>query len=128
LDQAGNQPSHPIGVAGGLGMVDGQLGQPVGLTPDRRSGVQFRDQLGLTLLQLGPEQLAEQVVVAVPLPLPVKRDHQQVGVSSDSSTRPDPLVARTASHSGPDRRSSTAVRVRNVISSGGRWASSSERR
>jgi hypothetical protein len=80
LDQEGNQPSHPIGVAGGLGMVDGQLGQPVGLTPDRRSGVQFRDQLGLTLLQLGPEQLAEQVVVAVPLPLPVKRDHQQVGV------------------------------------------------
>ena len=38
------------------------------------------------------------------------------------------LVARTASHSGPDIRSSTAVRVKNVTSSDDRRASSSERR
>jgi hypothetical protein len=76
--QAGDQPGHPVGVAGGLGMVDGQLRQPVGLTPGRCPGVQAMDQLGLAPLQLGLEQLPEQMVVAVPLPVPVQRHQQQV--------------------------------------------------
>ena len=42
--------------------------------------VQFRDQLGLAPLQLSPEQLAKQVVVAVPVPVSVQRDQRQVGV------------------------------------------------
>jgi hypothetical protein len=88
----GDQPGGPVGVAGGLGMVDGQLRQPVGLAPGGRPDVQLRDQLGR------------------------------------SSVRSDPLASRTASHSGPHMRSSTAVRVMNDTNSGAKCVSSSERR
>ena len=78
--QAGDQTGHPVDVTGGLGVVDGQLGQPVALTPGGRPSMEPRDQLGLTQLQLGSEQLPEQLVVAVPLALAVQRRQQQVGV------------------------------------------------
>ena len=74
-----DQPRHLVGVAGGLGVVDGRLLQPVGLAPGRGPPVQLRDQLGLAPPELGTEQVAEQVVVAVPLPSAVERDQEEIG-------------------------------------------------
>ena len=55
-------------------MVDGQLGQPVALEEGGGPPVQLGDQLGLAALQLGQEQLPEQLVVPVPLVAAVHRD------------------------------------------------------
>ena len=73
-----DQPRDQVGVAGGLGVVDGQLGQVVGLAPGGRADVERPGLPGLTALQLGPEQLPEQVVVAVPAVVPVQRHQQEV--------------------------------------------------
>ena len=75
-----DQPGDPVGVPGGPGMVDGDLRQAIGLTPGGRPDVQPRHQPGLASLELGPQQLAEQAVVAVPGTAAVQRDHQQVRV------------------------------------------------
>ena len=41
--QAGDQAGDPVGVTGGLGMVNGGLRQPVGLAPQRRAGMELGD-------------------------------------------------------------------------------------
>ena len=53
-------------------------GMPLRLVPRRGPEVELGDHLRLAPPQLGQQQLAEQVVVAVPLPAPVERDDQQV--------------------------------------------------
>ena len=78
--QLPDQPGDPVGVPGGLGVVDRGFRQPVGLAPGSRPGVQLRDQVGLTPVQFRAQQLVEQVVVAVPPALAVKGDQQQVGL------------------------------------------------
>ena len=40
--------------------------------------MEIRDQIGLPPPQFGTEQLAEQVMIAVPLTAPVQRNHQQI--------------------------------------------------
>jgi hypothetical protein len=45
--EAFDQPGDLIGVTGGLGMVDGQFGQPIGFAPSRRPSVELLDQLRL---------------------------------------------------------------------------------
>ena len=76
--QAFDQPGDPIGVSGRLGMVNGQLQQSVGFAPCRRPDMQLLGLLGLGRPALGAKQLAEQVVVVVPLPSPVERYAQQI--------------------------------------------------
>jgi hypothetical protein len=51
-------------------------------------------QLRLVALQLLTQQLPEQLVVAVPRPLAIQRDDQQVDRSSDASTATEPVVRR----------------------------------
>jgi hypothetical protein len=100
--QPPDQPGDPIGVPGGLGMVDRRLRQPVGLAPGGRPGVQHWDQLGLTPAQLGGEQLLEQMVVAIPAALAIQGDQQQVGLLqpgqdlSGSGGVQDPIARRPA--------------------------------
>jgi hypothetical protein len=79
LRQLLDQPGRPVGVTGGLGMADGLLWQVVGLEPGGRAGVEPWDELGFAPVELSCEQLAEQLVVAVPLAAAVQRHHQQVG-------------------------------------------------
>ena len=51
---------------------------PVRLAPCRRPEVEGRHHVGLPTPQLRRQQLSEELVVAVPLPPPVERDHEQV--------------------------------------------------
>jgi hypothetical protein len=76
--EAFDQPGDPVGVSGGLGMVDGQLWQAVDLAPGCRPGLELLDQLGLAPPGSRAEQAAEQVVAAVPLALPVQRNAQRI--------------------------------------------------
>jgi hypothetical protein len=66
-------------VAGEYGMVNGLLGKPCLAVPGARPPVQDRRQRRLGHPQLVLEQLAEQVVVAVPGTLIVQRDQEEVG-------------------------------------------------
>jgi hypothetical protein len=99
-------------------VVDGQLGQALVLVPGRGPPVEGRDQRGLAPLQLGQEQLAEQLVLRWST-----STSRRFEPASDSSTSSDPLTPRTASHRGPDSWSSTAVRVRKVTVGSERRAS-----
>ncbi len=80
-----------VGVAGGLGVVEGVLGHPVRLAPRRGAEVKLRDHLRITSPQLRHEQLSEQLVVPVPLTASVERDHQQVAaLATARGVRPIP--------------------------------------
>jgi hypothetical protein len=68
LEQAG----HLIGVARVHGIFDGGLGLSVVLTPGRRPEGELADRLRLMAFQPCTEQLPEQVMVAVPLPVVIK--------------------------------------------------------
>ena len=59
-------------------MVDGGLREAVGLAPGRRPPVKLLHQLRLAPTQFCAEQLAEQMMVAVPLAAPVQRHQQQI--------------------------------------------------
>jgi hypothetical protein len=74
-----DQPGRPIGVAGGQGMVDGVVAQPVLLTPAGCSPVQLGHPLRVGLPEAGLQQVGEQVVVAPPAALLVQGDQEQVG-------------------------------------------------
>jgi hypothetical protein len=49
------------------------------LEPARRTPMQLGHTLGVLLAQPVPQQVGEQVMVAVPAPLLIKRDEKQVG-------------------------------------------------
>jgi hypothetical protein len=68
-----------VGIAGINRIVDRGLGQAMALAPVGRPESQLAHQLGLGALQLLTQQLLEQVMVAVPLPLAVQGDDEQVG-------------------------------------------------
>jgi hypothetical protein len=59
--------------------VQRRLGQPVGLTPGHRTAVELGRDLGLAERQLAAQEVAEQLVVAVPRPAAVQRDQEAVG-------------------------------------------------
>jgi hypothetical protein len=80
IGEGQDQPGDRVGVAGGLGMLDGDLGQAVGLAPRPRPPVELGDHLRLTPAELARQQLPEQEVVAVPLAPVVERQHQEVAV------------------------------------------------
>jgi hypothetical protein len=66
--RAGEQPGRLVEVAAGQGVADGLDRQAVGGVPGRRPPVQAGQLPGVLVAQLGPEQLGEQGVVAVPGP------------------------------------------------------------
>ncbi len=99
VDQAGDG----VRLARCLPVADRLLGQVVGDAPGHRTSVERRHQLGLRALELVPQQLAEQVVVAIPLAPPVERHHEAVRTRErlEHACRPRRLehgVAKTAAH------------------------------
>ena len=75
-----DEPVDPFDVDGRLRVVDRQVGHVVRLVPLGGADMKSTDELWLTTLQLGAQQVAEQVVVPVPLAVPVEGDEQQVRV------------------------------------------------
>ena len=73
------RPAGSMTLATAVVLVDRGLGQVVGLTPGGGPVVELLGQPGLAPVQLGQEQLTEQLVVAVPLLAPVQRHQQEVG-------------------------------------------------
>ena len=69
---------HAIRVAGRLGVLERRLRHAVRLAPLGGPQVESRDDLRFAPPQLGRQQLAEQVVVAVPLAAAVEWHHEQV--------------------------------------------------
>ena len=68
-------------------------------------------------MQSLPQQLREEMVIAVPAPLVVQRDDEQVGafeIFQGGLPGTQRGRAATASHSGPQRRSRMDVRSKNV--------------
>ena len=73
-----HEPIDPFDVEARLRVVDRQLGHAVRLAPLGGADVQRTDELGLTTLQLGAQQVAEQVVIPIPLAVAVECDEQKV--------------------------------------------------
>ena len=124
VDQAGQGG----GLAGGMAVTDRLLGQIVGHAPGHRAAVELRDCFGVATLELVSQQLAEQVVVAVPLAPTVEWHHEAVGTLErlEDGRGPPGLkhgVTQPAAHP-----SSTEVCMRNRASASGRRDNSSKRK
>jgi hypothetical protein len=100
--QGDDQAGDPVGVPGGLAVVDGQLGQALGLIPVGGPPVELGHPLGLAPLQLGQEQLPEQLVVAVPAVAAVHLDQRQLGIGQrrQHPVRPADAEDRVAQRPG----------------------------
>ena len=75
-----HEPIDTVYIEARLRVVDRQLRHAVGLVPLRGADVQRLDEIRLATLQLGPQQIAEQVMVPVPLAAAIERDEQKVRV------------------------------------------------
>ena len=67
-----------IRVAGEMGVIDGRLEVACRLETNCGARVQLRDELGTVLAKLGGEHLAEEGMVAIPLPASVQRLYQEI--------------------------------------------------
>src|SRR5262249_20922301 len=76
--QLQNQPGYPVVVSGRLCVVDRRLRHGVRLEPHGRTEMKILDQIRLSAPEFCPQQLAQQMVVAVPLTATVERDDEQV--------------------------------------------------
>src|SRR5690349_13367161 len=76
LPELPNEQAQAAGDYDRVGMLDRGLRHRVRLEPRGRPEMEIGDQLGLAPLEFRPQQLPEQVVVAVPLAAAVERDHQ----------------------------------------------------
>ena len=65
-------------VARGVGVLETRLRVAILLVPIGCSAVELRHELGLGLGQLSREQVVKQVVIAVPLAVPVERHEEEV--------------------------------------------------
>ena len=98
-----DEPGDTIGVAGALGVVDRVLRRPVGLEPCRRAHVELAGSARFLPAQLRQQQLAQQVVVAVPLAAPVERHDEEVAAlqlfqQRARSRRVERGIAQRATH------------------------------
>jgi hypothetical protein len=82
--------------------------------PGGGAASQDRQQAGLRAFQFCEEQVAEQVVVAVPLARRSNGTSSRFDRARSASVVPAPGTSSTASHSGPDIRSRTAVLVKKT--------------
>ena len=103
IDQAGER----LRLTGGVRVADRRLRVPVGDAPLHRAAVEDRHHLRLAPLELVAQQLAEQVVIAVPLAPPVERHDEAVRPRErlERARRPRRLqdgVAEPAAHALED--------------------------
>ena len=75
----GDDPARPVEIAGPERVVDRLVVIPPLLVPGRSTRVQPGDFCGMGCPQPGAQDLGEQRVIAVPAPLVVERDDQEVG-------------------------------------------------
>ena len=107
--EPGDQPGDGGRLARGLAVEDRRLQQVIGHAPGHRAGVERGHRLGLAALELAPQELAEQVVVAVPLASPVERHDEAVRAHERLERRRGPRglehrVAEAAAHPLEHRR------------------------
>ena len=75
---AAHEVDRCIDIAGRVGVI-GRLDDQAGLAaPAARTPVKRRNVVGLRPLELVPEELREELVVAVPVALRIERDEKQV--------------------------------------------------
>ena len=67
-----------VDVSGRVGVEERGLGVEVRLVPGSRAPVQHRHQVGLLLLELTLQEVAEEMVVPVPAAVAVELDEEQV--------------------------------------------------
>ena len=110
-----SQPRRPDKIPGCDGVVKRRAQVAVLFMPLAGAQVEFGEFFGFS--QALAQQIAKEMVIAVPAPLVIQRDDEQVGAfeifqgflpGSRRSQR------RTASHSGPHRRSRMDVRSKKV--------------
>src|SRR5580693_7909738 len=83
---------------------------PVRLMPGPSAAVKDGGEPWLGPVKLVTQQVTKQMVIPVPVAPGVQPDQEQVDRSISSRMRWAPSHPATASHSGPDNRSSTEVR------------------
>ena len=76
--KAGHKPRQAVEVVGGARMRDARLVGAVCLVPGRSPPVELGDELGLTPLQLGSQELSKLVVVPIPPAPPVEWHEEEV--------------------------------------------------
>ena len=74
----GHDPRHVCDVSRGLRVLERRLVIPLRLVPGGGATVQNRLEPGVVLGELAPQQVPEQVVIAVPDPLAVERDEEEI--------------------------------------------------
>ena len=114
-----HQARHAVDIAGGLRVPDRGLRLPVRLAPARRTSEQLRDELRLASLELRPQQLLEEMVVAIPLLVAVQRNHEMVRALERRElcrrvARCEHGVAERTRSCGPGRRSGSGSGARRV--------------
>ena len=77
LRQLGRQLRRPVSLRGAQQVLDCHRRRPVGLVPVRRPQMQDVDHVGFAATKFGEQELLEQGLIAIPLPLAVQRNHEQ---------------------------------------------------
>ena len=104
-----DQTSHRVRLGRGLPVADRRLRKLVGDAPVHRATVERPRQGRIIALELGAQQLTEEMVVAVPLAVPVERHHEAVralealqggGRVSRFEDRVAEVTAHTSKHRG----------------------------
>ena len=116
---SGDQIDRGADIAGRRGMLDRLVHLTLVRVPGRRPLVERPNGLRMRLTELMPQQVAEEVVVAVPLPLGVEGDDEQVCALEVLQEGRCVLSRVTAAHSGAERRSRIDVCRRNSRTASG---------
>ena len=103
------QAREDVHLSGRVRVRDRLLRQVVGDAPGHRPAVERSDRVRFAALELGAQQLAEEMVIAVPLALAVERDHEAVRALEPlelicRSCRLEHRIAQRAAHALQHRR------------------------
>ncbi len=95
------------------------IDKALGLEPRRGPPVQISDHIGLAAMQLGAQQLGEQLVIAIPVTRQSNGTTNRFSRSIRSNTDAEPEVCSTASHNAPLSRPNTEVCSKKLRMCGG---------
>ena len=116
----GDQLARPADVAAGDRVPDGLAGRAGLLVPGRRAAVQRRHEVRPGSRELVPQQLREEMVVAIPLALGVERHQQEAGPLEvlepprRARASGDPVAERSAQAIKDRRREQERAHVRRL--------------